>query len=73
MYQKAFTLVQEVVLEGTPQAQAELRGKESVTLTGKLDYQACDDKQCFNPASAPLSWTISLRALVRERPNAKKK
>ena len=72
VFQRPFTLVQEVILEGTPQAQAALRGKESLTLTGTLDYQACDDKQCFNPASVPLSWTLALRPLVRERPNLKK-
>jgi peroxiredoxin len=72
VFQKAFTLVQEVILEGTPQAQAALRGKENLTLTGTLDYQACDDKQCYDPASVPLSWTLALRPLVRERPNLKK-
>ena len=72
VYQKPFTLVQDVILEGTPQAQAELRGKENVTLTGTFDYQACDDKQCFNPASVPLSWTLALKPLIRERPNLKK-
>lgn len=34
--QKKFRLVQEMVLEGTPQAQAALRGKASVTLKGTL-------------------------------------
>jgi hypothetical protein len=72
VFQKPFTLVQDIILEGTPQAQAALRGKENVTLTGTLDYQACDDKQCFNPTSVPLSWTLTLRPLVRERPNVKK-
>jgi len=72
VFQKPFTLIQEVILEGTPQAQAALRGKENLTLTGTLDYQACDDKQCFNPASVPLSWTVALRPLVRERPDLKK-
>ena len=69
IFQKPFTLVQEIVLEGTRQAQAELRGKANLTLTGTLEYQACDDKQCFNPASVPLSWTLALRPLVLERPN----
>ena len=68
VYGKPFTIVQEVVLEGTPQAQAAFREKTSVTLTGELEYQACDDKICFNPASIPLSWTLSLRPLVIERP-----
>jgi peroxiredoxin len=72
VYQKPFTLVQDVILEGTLQAQAALRGKESMTLTGTLDYQACDAKQCFNPASVPLSWTLTLKPLIRERPNLKK-
>ena len=68
VYAKPFTLVQELVLEGHPEAQAALRGKDSVTVTGALDYQACDDKVCFNPTSIPLSWTLSLRPLIRERP-----
>jgi peroxiredoxin len=72
VFQKPFTLVQEVILEGTPEAQAALRGKENLTLTGRLDYQACDDKECFNPTSVPLSWTVALRSLVRERPSLQK-
>lgn len=68
VYQKPFTLIQEVVLEGTPQAQAALRGKDMLTLKGTLEYQACDEKVCFNPASVPLSWTFTLRPLVLERP-----
>jgi hypothetical protein len=68
VFQKAFTLVQEVVLEGTRQAQAALRGKDSLTINGTLEYQACDDKQCFNPASVPLTWKVGLRPLVVERP-----
>jgi DsbC/DsbD-like thiol-disulfide interchange protein len=72
VYQKPFIVVQEVILEGTQQAQTALRGKENLTMTGTLDYQACDDKQCFNPASVPLSWTLTLRSLIRERPNLKK-
>ena len=67
VFQKPFTLVQELVLEGTSAAQAAYRGKESITLEGSLDYQACDDKLCFNPVSVPLTWTLSLKALVTER------
>jgi peroxiredoxin len=67
VYQKPFTLVQEIILEGTPQAQAAFRGKTSLTITGTLEYQACDDTICYNPASVPVSWTINLRPLVFER------
>jgi peroxiredoxin len=68
VYQKPFTLVQEVVLEANPQAQAAFRGKDSLTITGTLDYQACDDAICYNPASVPLSWTLTLHPLIVERP-----
>lgn len=69
VFQKPFRLVQELVLEGTLTAQALLRGRESVTVKGTLEYQACDDKSCFNPTSVPLSWTLALRPLVIQRLN----
>jgi hypothetical protein len=65
VFQKPFQVIQELVLEGTPQAQAALRGMDSVTVKGSLNYQACDEKECFNPVSVPLSWTMNLRPLVR--------
>jgi peroxiredoxin len=68
VFQKPFRLVQELVLEGTRPAQEALRGKESVTVNGTLEYQACNDKECFNPVSVPLSWTMNLRPLITQRP-----
>ena len=72
MFQKPFQLVQELVLEGTPQAQAALRGKDNVTVRGALQYQACNDKECFDPVSVPLSWTIALRPLIRQPSGTRK-
>jgi peroxiredoxin len=63
-FQRAFTLTREVVLDGTREAQQALRGQESLRISGTLDYQACDDKVCFNPVSVPLAWTVKLNALV---------
>jgi len=68
VFQKPFQLVQELTLDGTPASQEALRGKEDLTISGTLQYQACDDKICYNPVSVPLSWKFSLRNLVRERP-----
>ena len=67
-YQSPFTLVQEVVLAGNMAAQRQMRGLETITISGTLDYQACDDKICFNPVSLPVSWTVSLRPVVFQRP-----
>jgi len=60
VYQKPFTLRQELVLDDRPDGRAAFRGKPSLTVTGALAYQACDDKVCFNPVTVPLSWTLSL-------------
>jgi hypothetical protein len=58
-------LVQEIVLEGSPRAQAAFRGQETLTLTGTIEYQACDDSICYTPSSVPVSWSLPLRPLSR--------
>lgn len=68
VFQKPFKLVQELLLDGTPASQAALRGKSDLTLTGTLQYQACDDKICYNPVTVPLTWKLALRDIIRERP-----
>jgi peroxiredoxin len=72
VFQKPFRLVQELVLGGDLQAQAALRGKQNVTVKGALQYQACNDKECFTPVSVPLSWTMTLRPLIRQQPGQQK-
>lgn len=71
VFQKPVRLVQEVLIEGTAAAQAAWRERTSVTLTGTLSYQACDDSVCYNPAAVPVSWTVTLRRLITERPQPK--
>lgn len=61
VYQKLFTLRQDVILEDTPQARGAFGSTRQLTLIGTLAYQACDDQICFNPVSVPLSWTVGLR------------
>ena len=67
VYQRPFKLVQEATLDTHPKAEAAFRGMESLTLKGTLDYQACDDRICFNPVSVPLSWTIALQPSAAQR------
>jgi hypothetical protein len=67
VYQRPFTLLQEVVLEVSPEAAKALAGRTELKLNGSLQYQACDEKQCFNPASVPLSWTLKLTPNITER------
>jgi len=37
------------------------------TITGKLEYQACDKKICYVPASVPVKWQIQVFPLDRTR------
>ena len=65
VYQKPFTLRQELALDDRPEARAAFRGKPSLMVTGTLSYQACDDKICFNPVTVPLTWTVPLESAGR--------
>jgi hypothetical protein len=65
VYSKRFRLQRDVTLLATPEMQKLLGGMPSVTITGALEYQACDDTVCFNPSRVPLSFTVALKALDR--------
>jgi AhpC/TSA family/Thiol:disulfide interchange protein DsbD, N-terminal len=67
VYQRPFRIVQDVLIDPSPQAQAALKDAASMTIKGVLSYQACDDRLCFTPQSVPLTWTVTLRPLDRER------
>jgi len=68
VYQKPFTLITEVIPEATADARKSLAGKTELIVNGTLEYQACDDKICYNPVSLPLSWKVALRENVRAAP-----
>ena len=67
VYQRAFRIMQDIALDASPDAQAALKEVSSLTITGSLSYQACDDKVCFTPQAVPLTWTVQVRQLDRER------
>ena len=68
VYQHPFRIVQDVVLDPSRDGSAALKDVTTLTITGTFDYQACDDKVCFAPQSIPLSWSIDVKQLDRERP-----
>ncbi len=69
VYQSPFTLLQEVTVEATTEALESLSQLDALTLSGTFDYQACDDRLCFEPVSVPLSFTLDLELLDRQRAN----
>jgi AhpC/TSA family/Disulphide bond corrector protein DsbC len=67
VYQRPFRIVQDVLIDASPQTQTALKDAASMAIKGVLSYQACDDKLCFTPQSVPLTWKVTLRPLDRER------
>jgi AhpC/TSA family/Disulphide bond corrector protein DsbC len=67
VYQRPFRIVQDVMLDPSRDGAAALKDVTALTMTGTFDYQACDDTVCFAPQSIPLSWTIGVKPLDRER------
>jgi hypothetical protein len=67
VYQRPFRIVQDVMLDPSREGSVALKDVTTLTITGTFEYQACDDKICFNPAAVPLSWTIALRPLDTQR------
>ncbi len=55
VFQKPFRLTEDVTIAKSTKPGTKL------TVVGKVDYQACDDKVCFIPASLPVSWTIDVK------------
>jgi DsbC/DsbD-like thiol-disulfide interchange protein len=65
VYDRPFRIQQDVMLALTPQLRQRATAKETLTIAGVLDYQACDDKLCFRPDSVPLRWSIALTPIER--------
>jgi AhpC/TSA family/Disulphide bond corrector protein DsbC len=65
VFQKPFRLTRDVTIAATREAQEALRGVETLSLTGALEYQACDDKVCFKPNAVPFTFELKVKALER--------
>ena len=66
VYSKPFRLVQDVTILATPEVQKLLTAMPTVTIAGAIEYQACDDKICYNPARVPISFTVAMKPLDRQ-------
>lgn len=65
VYMKPFRLVQDITILATPEVQKLLANQQSVTISGRIEYQACDEKLCYAPQSLPVKWTVPLKPLAR--------
>ena len=54
VFQKPFRLTQDVTLDKS------LKPGPTV-ITGTVSYQACDDRVCYAPESAAVTWTVTVK------------
>lgn len=70
VFEGKFRVLQDVTIVGPARpapGTAPVPPPTQTEITGVLDYQVCSDTLCHAPASMPVSWTIKLNALDRER------
>jgi hypothetical protein len=66
VYSKPFRIAQDVTIALSPAIRERARSAGgSLTVTGTLQYQACDDSICYMPLTVPLSWTLALKDFSR--------
>lgn len=58
VYDAPFRLVVDVVAGDSETVRTRLRSRTQMTIRATLDYQACDDRLCYLPASVPFHWTL---------------
>jgi hypothetical protein len=68
VFEGKFRLTQDLKISSAAEFSSSL-GTDGKTLTinGKLDYQACDKKICYLPTSVPLHWQLQVLPLDRQR------
>jgi hypothetical protein len=71
VYSKPFTLVQDLTIPSTLEVRRQLAAATSLTVTGLLTYQACDEKVCYAPAKVPVKFVLKVKPPIAPRPGAK--
>jgi hypothetical protein len=68
VFEGSFRITQDVKISSSSEFWGSL-GKDGrvLTITGKLEYQACDKTMCYLPASVPVKWQVQVFRLDRTR------
>ena len=68
VFEGAFRIRQELKVNSMAEFSGALGADgKKVTVKGTLEYQACDSKICFLPASVPVEWQFQIVPLDRQR------
>ena len=67
VFDGTFRLSRELVIADEKTVRPLLDQAGNLIIEGTLKYQACDDRQCFLPATVPLKWSFNFQGLDRTR------
>jgi peroxiredoxin len=68
VFEGAFRIQQELKVNSMAEFSGTLGADgKKVTVKGSLEYQACDSKICFLPATVPVEWQFQILPLDRQR------
>jgi peroxiredoxin len=68
VFEGAFRIRQELKVNSMAEFSGALGAEgKKVTVKGSLEYQACDSKICFLPATVPVEWQFQIVPLDRQR------
>jgi hypothetical protein len=67
VFEGAFRISQDVKVSSGGLGGSLSKDGTTVTLNGKLEYQACDKTTCYVPTSVPVKWQLQLFPLDRTR------
>ena len=65
VYSRPFKIGQDITLAPAAALREQaVNAATTLTITGTLRYQACDDAICYLPKNLPVSWTIRLKPSI---------
>ncbi len=60
VYNKPTVIRNDIIICATREFVHSVGQGKQVAVTGTLDYQACNDNECFNPVTQPVKWTLQV-------------
>ena len=74
VFEGKFRITQDVIVTSSKTGdvvRSLVSAQKTISITGELKYQACDETICYPPTSVPVSWQLQILPLdLKRSPNA---
>jgi DsbC/DsbD-like thiol-disulfide interchange protein len=61
VYDRAFQVRVPITVASSADMQAKASRGETIAISGRVTYQACDDIMCYVPRTVPVKWDLTLK------------